>query len=97
MTRSRFSLLAAVALAASAAMSAAVDAFDRLYMRVTDACASLFGLVLRIAFGAPAPVIGDKIDGNASRRLSAASAFVKRLMKREKPRIEARWAMCPSI
>ena len=33
----------------------------------------------------------------ASVELSAASAFVKRLVKREKPRIEARWAMCPSI
>jgi hypothetical protein len=53
---------------------------------------------VRLLFGAPAaPVVGDKADTRTSRLLTAASSFVKRLVKRERPRIEARWAMCPSI
>lgn len=92
MSRSR-SLFAAFAAAALIASSAFACAFARVRERVVDA----FHSVMRFVFGAmPAPVRGDKLDTKASRRLTAASSFVERMVKREKPRIEQRWAMCPS-
>lgn len=87
------SLLAAFAFAAMLG-SAFACAFERIRERVVDAYHS----VVRFLFAAPvAPVAGDKMDVRSSRLLTAASSFVKRLVKRERPRIEARWAMCPSI
>ncbi len=91
--RSRSSLFALVALAASAFACA----FERLSERIADGFHSVMRFLVGIAAPAPAPIQGDKIDVQASRKLTAASSFVKRLVKRDRPRIEARWAMCPSV
>jgi len=91
MHRSRFSsLFAIVAIAASAFACA----FERVRERVVNGFRDVWRF---LTSAAPAPIVGDRLDMDASRELSAASAFVKRLIKRERPRIEARWAMCPSI
>jgi hypothetical protein len=93
MKRSR-SFLVSLAAAVSLAASVFACAFECVRERVVDG----FRAVVRLLFGAPAaPVVGDKADTRTSRLLTAASSFVKRLVKRERPRIEARWAMCPSI
>ena len=89
--RSRSSLFALVALAASAFACA----FERLSERIADGFHSVMRFLVGIA--TPTPFQGDKIDVQASRKLTAASSFVKRLVKRDRPRIEARWAMCPSV
>ncbi len=96
MTRSR--LFASIVAVAALAASAVATACERFAERISDACASVFGLALRLMFGAtPAPVRADAMDSKASRLLTAASSFVERMVKRERPRIEARWAMCPSV
>lgn len=89
-SRSRSGFLALVAIAASAFACA----FERLSERIADGFHSVMRFLVGIA--APAPIQGDKIDVQASRKLTAASSFVKRIVKRERPRLEARWAMCPS-
>ena len=90
--------IAAAMLGASTAFSAAACAFERLAERISDAFAGFVSFVLRVAFGSSvASVRGDMLDTQASRRLTQASAFVARMVKRERPRIEQRWAMCPSV
>lgn len=42
------------------------------------------------------PKVGQVVDRPQVERV-AAKSFVARLLKRERPRLEASWRMCPSI
>lgn len=95
LTRSR-SLAVLVAVAMTAA-SAVATAFERIGDRVSSACADVFAFALRLAFGTPkAAKDGDRMDGKPARMLTAARSFMEGLCRRESPRIESRWRMCPS-
>ncbi|HEX7687367.1 MAG TPA: hypothetical protein VF453_06665 [Burkholderiaceae bacterium] len=85
-------------LALAVVMSVASTAFDGL-ARVVAAARDAFAFavsVVRSAFRVE-PAAGGRVDMRSSAALTAASAFVKRMVKRDAPRIEARWSMCPSI
>lgn len=85
-------------LSLSMLFSAAVGAFASAFERVGDSLASMARAMrdwLVYSFN-PAPAVFGALDKLSSDRLTAASAFVSRMIKRETPRFEARWSMCPS-
>lgn len=93
--RRSFGLLAAVALMASCAV-AVVDSFASVVSRtVRSAAAWLGGQAVKILFG-PEPV-------EAKQPTASLRGFVvhrehqRRQVKRQAPRIEDTWRMCPSV
>lgn len=92
MKRSAFASLAALTFAAAASVgSACIDFAKRSYGAVRAFAVSLFEPLARM----------DRIDaGQVAHRPTveriAAKAFLARLVKRDRPRIEAGWRMCPS-
>ena len=99
--RSR-SLIAFAAAACSACFDAASDRIARAVDGLYDAFRSLsaaFTALCRWLIPAAdvVPALRDAAMLRASIELTRASAFVKRMVKRDAPRFEARWSMCPSI
>jgi hypothetical protein len=84
--------MAAAVIFISTAATACTEAVVSVWRYASATVASFAAGFLNCA----SPKVGQVVDRPQVERV-AAKAFVARLMKRERPRLEAGWRMCPSI
>ena len=95
MLKRRSFLFAAVGFLVSTAFYAVADAFSAGYRMLREAYYSARGYAIKLFVG-PQPVDTGWEPRLASRNKAAFREFQTKIVKREQPRIEGSWRMCPS-
>jgi len=93
MFRSSFRFLAVSALSVAAACATLTTTIVRASAAVLYVGYEWF---MKVFIG-PVDVRAETLQLPVAKALHRAAAFVARLLKRERPRMEAGWRMCPSI